>query len=643
MDHSKGQAMSRMDGELGHATLRGRALLGLVLAGCLWLGLGQPEAAVESRSAMAASISPYLQLHADDPVQWREWSPALLEEARATGRPLLISSGYYACHWCHVMQEESFRDAGIAERLNRDYIPVKVDRELNGPLDHYLLEFLRATRGSAGWPLNVVVLSSGDALAGVVYAPRDDFARFLDGITARLRQDGDALTALAREGRLELTARLREGEQPLSEARAARLPQVLWMAMEREADFLGGGFGDQSKFPRAPALAALLQAREEGRAPQWADEFLEVTLDEMARAGLRDVIGGGFFRYSETPDWGRPHFEIMLDDQAQLARVYLRAGRQFDRPDWSEVGRETLAFVLREMALDEAAAFASGLSALDDAGREGGVYLWTPGEVDEALQGHPQPDLVRAWFRLEGAPTFEGGFLPKHRESLDALAERFGLPLDEVREQVAQGRRSLLEHRQARGLPRDEKQLTGLHGLLLSAFAALREDPVMGAAGEELASRLQAMAARPAELSQLLDMPRDVAGEADLSDYAYLAQGLHDWALADGTGRDGRVAGLLEVAWSDFTDADGWRAAREPPLPGMVAQRFHAAVHNPSPTSLILALSRDYRDHSEALSERLAAFDLRPGRGVETSPQEHAQLIFLFTRDSAPGSAVNRR
>jgi uncharacterized protein YyaL (SSP411 family) len=643
MDYTKGQAMSTMGAESGHPGFGGRASVGLVLAGLLWLGLGQPEVAAEARSAMAASISPYLQLHADDPVQWRDWSPALLEEARATGRPLLISSGYYACHWCHVMQEESFREAGIAERLNRDYIPVKVDRELNGALDHYLLEFLRATRGSAGWPLNVVVLSSGDALAGVVYAPRDDFARFLDGITERLRQDGDALTALAREGRLELTSRLREGEQPLSEARAARLPQVLWMAMEREADFLGGGFGNQSKFPRAPALAALLQARKEGRAPQWADEFLEVTLEEMAQAGLRDVIGGGFFRYSETPDWGRPHFEIMLDDQAQLARVYLRAGRQFDRPDWSAVGRETLAFVLSEMALDDPAAFASGLSALDDAGREGGVYLWTPGEVNQALQGHPYPDLVRAWFRLEEAPTFAGGLLPKHRESLNTLAERLGVPADEAREQVGQGRRSLLEYRQARGLPRDEKQLTGLHGLLLSAFAELPDDPVMGKAGKELASRLQALAASPAELSQLVDMPRDVAGEADLSDYAYLAQGLHDWAVATGTGRDRWVAGLLEVAWSDFTDADGWRAAREQPLPGMVARRFHPAVHNPSPTSLILALSRDYRDDNEVLSERLATFDQRPGRGVETSPQEHAQLILLYTEGRGLRSAANRR
>ena len=635
--------MPMINGESGRAGAGWRAFRGLALTGLFWLGTGQVLLSAESRSAMAASISPYLQLHADDPVQWRDWSPALLEEARATGRPLLISSGYYACHWCHVMQEESFKDAGIAERLNRDYIPVKVDRELNAALDQYLLEFLRATRGSAGWPLNVVILPSGDALAGVVYAPRDDFARFLDGITARLLQDGDALTALAREGRLELTARLRDGERPLSETRAARLPQVLWAAMERDADFLGGGFGDQSKFPRTPALDALLQAREQDRAPEWADEFLEVTLEEMARAGLRDVIGGGFFRYSETPDWGRPHFEIMLDDQAQLARVYLRAGRQFDRPDWISVGRETLAFVLRKMALDDAAVFASGLSALDEAGREGGVYLWTPGEVAEALQEHPHPDLVRDWFRLEGAPTFEAGFLPQHRESRSALAERFGLPLHAVRELVEQGRRALLEHRQARGLPRDEKPLTGLHGLLLSAFAELHDDPVIGAAGEELAERLRVLAARPGELSQLLDLPRDVAGAADLSDYAYLAQGLHDWGAATGSPGDRTVTGLLEVAWADFTDADGWRAAREQPLPGMVAQRFHTAVHNPSPTSLILALSREYGDESETLSERLAAFDLRPGRGVETSPQEHAQLILLLTRGSGPAAATNRR
>jgi uncharacterized protein len=595
----------------------------------LWLALATPALA-DTRSPLAQSISPYLRLHADDPVHWREWSPGLLEEARRSNLPLLISSGYYACHWCHVMQEESFKDAGIAERLNRDFIPVKVDRELHMALDHHLLEFLRATRGIAGWPLNVVILPTGDAVAGVVYAPRDDFARFLDGISEHMARDGEALAALAREARLELTARLRAGEEPMSATRAARLPQTLWAAMQRDADLLGGGFGDQSKFPRAPEMEALLLAREQGRAPDWADEFLEVTLDEMARAGLRDVLGGGFFRYSETPDWGRPHFEIMLEDQAQLARLYLRAARQFGREDWAEVGRDTLHFVLREMALDVPGAFASGLSAIDGDGREGGVYLWTPGQLEEALAAHSKPELVRAWFGLEGAPQFDYGYLPLETGNPERIAKRFGMPSDEAASRIEEGRQALLAHREARGLPRDEKQLTGLHGLLLSAFAEVSEDVAFSPVASALAARLQAAAEGPENLSQLLDLARDIAGAAELADYAYLAQGLHDWAMATGAVRDATVVALLETAWSLFSDADGWRAMAEQPLPGMVAQRFHPAVHRPSPTTLILALSRDYADRSAALEEQLAAFDLRPGRVVETTSREHAGLILLL-------------
>jgi uncharacterized protein len=479
--------------------------------------------------------------------------------------------------------------------------------------------------------LNVVILPTGDAVAGVVYAPRDDFAGFLDGISGHMARDGEALAALAREARLELTARLRAGEEPMSATRAARLPQTLWAAMQRDADLLGGGFGDQSKFPRTPEMEALLLAREQGRAPDWADEFLEVTLDEMARAGLRDVLGGGFFRYSETPDWGRPHFEIMLEDQAQLARLYLRAARQFGREDWAEVGRDTLHFVVREMALDVPGAFASGLSAIDGDGREGGVYLWTPGQLEEALAAHAKPELVRAWFGLEGAPQFDYGYLPLETGNLERIAGRFGVPSDEASRLIEEGRQALLAHREARGLPRDEKQLTGLHGLLLSAFAEVSEDAALAPVGSALAARLQAAAKDPENLSQLLDLARDIAGAAELADYVYLAQGLHDWAMATGAEWDATVVALLETAWSEFSDADGWRAMAEQPLPGMVAQRFHPAVHRPSPTTLILALSRDYADQSAFLEEQLAAFDLRPGRVVETTSREHAGLILLLT------------
>lgn len=610
-----------------------RVALVLLVAALVLVSQSAAAEVPAARASLADSISPYLQLHADDPVAWREWSPDLLEQARASNRPLLISSGYFACHWCHVMQQESFKDVGIAERLNRDYIPVKIDRELQGALDDYLLEFLRATRGSAGWPLNVVILPTGDALSGVVYAPRDDFAAFLDRITGLLDDDADALTRLAREGRLELTARLRAGETPLSAARAARLPQVLWATLEREADFLAGGFGDQSKFPQAPVLEALLQAKATGHGPAWAGEFLEVTLDEMARAGLRDVLGGGFFRYSETPDWGRPHFEIMLEDQAQLARLYLRGARLLDRPDWFEIGRETLAFVEREMRLGDDVLFASGLSALDAAGREGGFYLWTEPQLAAALDGHPEPDLVRAYFALTGAPSFEQGHLPQRHMALEALAGRFDLTPEAARLQIEAGRTRLLEQRAERGLPRDEKALTGVHGLLLSAFAEARDDPRLARIGDRLAERLRSLAARPDALAQLLDRPSAVAGAADLADFAYLAQGLHDWAVATGAPSDPAVEGLLEAAWNGFNDADGWRAARELPLPGMVAQRFHASVHRPSPTTLVLALSQTYQDGSEALAEHLAAFVPTPGRAIETTAREHAGLILWLTED----------
>ncbi len=601
----------------------------------LWCLLAIPGMAANASglSALENSVSPYLRLHADDPVAWREWNPSLLEEARQTGRPLFVSSGYFACHWCHVMQEESFSDPGIAERLNRDYIPVKIDRDLHGALDGYLLEFLRATRGSAGWPLNVVILPTGDALTGLVYAPRDDFAAFLDRVTRGLNDEGEAWTALAREGRLELQARLLAGEELLSETRASRLPATLWQAMERETDLLAGGFGDQSKFPRVPALDALLLGHVQGIAPGWAEEFLQITLDEMAGAGLRDVIGGGFFRYSETPDWGTPHFEVMLEDQAQLARLYLRAGRLLDRPDWSVIGLDTLRFVLRDMALAPEAGYAAALSALDGQGREGGSYLWNEGQITTALEDHPLPEIVRDHFGLVGVPTFELGYLPKQRVGIETLAERHGLTVAAATEHVARGRALLLDARRTRETPRDEKAMTGLHGLLLSAFAEAAEEPDIHGAGTALADLLRETASQPAELSLLLGVPASVAGAAELADIADLAQGLHDWARVQGEAFDPAVVRLLETAWLRFADVQGWRASLDLPLPGMIAVRFHPETHRFSPVTRLLALSQEYRDASALIASRLTEFDLRPGRNIEAAPIAHAGLILFLAAD----------
>ncbi|WP_018875042.1 thioredoxin domain-containing protein [Thioalkalivibrio sp. ALJ7] len=617
----------------------GRYRVSLITA--LLLGAMVLPGVAKANPEMADSISPYLRLHVDDPVNWRGWDPALLDKAREEQRPLLISSGYYSCYYCHVMQEESFKDEGIAERLNEHFIPVKVDREVDGALDSYLLEFQRATAGSAGWPLNVVVTPDGHALTGVVYAPRDQFAEFLDGITERLDADYDALVDLARRGSEELSTQLREGEEPMSDSRAGRLPQVLWSRFEREADDLGGGFGQSTKFPHSPWLRAMLEADQVGEAPDWIPEFLEITLDEMSGSGLRDVLGGGFFRYSESPDWNEPHFEVMLEDQAQLAWLYLQAGEHYGREDWIELGLENLDFVKRDMALreddmgeqadtsaDGFRGFASSLSAMDDQGREGGAYLWPEEDLATALEGHENPELVRAWFGMEGSSVFDLGYLPRSGDSKAELAERFDLDEDAVKEQIDAGREALIRAREERGLPRDEKVLTGAHGLLLSALAvAADHDERFREAGEAVRGWLLEVADDPAALPALMGLPADQAGAATLNDYAFVAQGLNDWERQQGEGGTEVVAALLENAWERFLDADGFRAEPEPPLPGMISQRFHPAVHRPSPTTLILALTEELAENHETLEAALTDYDLRPGRAIESDPHHHARLI----------------
>ena len=622
--------------------MRSGLLASLIPGLILGLAAAGPLAAEPKNPEMADSISPYLRLHAEDPVQWRAWDRDLLDQARESGQPLLISSGYFSCHYCHVMHEESFLDEGIAERLNEHFIPVKLDREVHTALDTYLLEFQRATGGSAGWPLNVVVMPEGHALTGIVYAPRDGFADFLDGVVERVQADEERLAELAAAGSRELQERLRADEEPLSAERAGRLPDVLWNRMEREADDLGGGFGQETKFPHSPYLEALLDAHATDRAPAWTEEFLAVTLEEMAGSGLRDVLGGGFFRYSETPDWGTPHFEIMLEDQAQLARVYLRAGEQFGREDWTRLGLETLDFVGREMALRESdpgtveapdgdfRGFASSLSALDDEGREGGAYLWPGSELEAALEDHPEPELVRARFGMDGSPSFSDGHLPADGMDTAALAERFDLDQDRVREYVDRGREALIEARQERGLPRDEKVLTGAHGLLLSALAeAVRQDlgEEYEAMGRDVRDWLASRADAPEDLPALLGLPPEEAGPATLPDYAYVARGLHDWDAATDSGDGERVRALLRTAWEHFAGDDGFRTTEDPPLPGMIAERFHPAVHRPSGTTAVLQLTAEHAAADADLESALAGYALEPGQGIESNPLHHAGLI----------------
>ena len=262
----------------------------------LWPMVG----AAQLSNRLHGHASPYLQMHGDDPVAWQQWGAAALEEAKRQNKLLFVSVGYFSCHWCHVMHRESYSDKAVAELMNKYFIPVKVDRELDPALDARLVDFVQRTRGYAGWPLNVFVTPEGYPLIGVVYLPNAEFQSLLKQVQQLWRDNNAYLKSTARSAAEQIAqeATLVKGEinKSHSESLKQRFLQHVWQI----ADELAGGFGDQSKFPMVPQLQALLVIYQ-GEASTRLKEFLELTLDQMATQSLRDQLDRGFFRYTIDP------------------------------------------------------------------------------------------------------------------------------------------------------------------------------------------------------------------------------------------------------------------------------------------------------------------------------------------------------
>ena len=385
-----------------------------VVAICLPLVLGvaprESFATHEPTNALADSASPYLRLHANDPVHWREWSADLTARAGADDRLIFVSVGYFACHWCHVMQRESFSDPGAAALLNAHFVSVKVDRELDPALDAQLLRFVQATLGHAGWPLNVVLTPDGLPLFGFTYLPVEDFTRLLEQIVARWSADRDSLAGAARtvSDMLEGAARA-PAAQAMDAAGVRALADAFTQQASETADGLAGGFGQSQKFPSAPQLALLLDSQRREPVEALA-EFLRLTFGAMASLGLRDQLGGGFFRYVTDPGWQVPHFEKMLYDNALLAELYFEAADVLDEPAFESIGMDTLAFMVRELAAP-AGGFYSSLSAVDAADVEGGYYLFDADDLERVLDEEERRVVAAAW-GFEGPSPIEHGYLP---------------------------------------------------------------------------------------------------------------------------------------------------------------------------------------------------------------------------------------
>jgi len=511
---------------------------------------------------LAASTSPYLRQHAHNPVDWYEWGEEALARARALDRPILLSIGYSACHWCHVMAHESFEDPAIAALMNAHFVNVKVDREERPDLDDiYMAATVAMNHGQGGWPMTVFLTPDQQPfLAGTYFPPEDRWGR--PGFPTILTR----VAELWRTNRARLVAQgaqLVEYLRRLSEPApgAAPGPDAIQAAVAELAtlfDARWGGFGRAPKFPPTGALQLLLRHwRRTGDAPALA--MVRTTLDRMARGGMYDQVGGGFCRYSTDERWLVPHFEKMLYDNALLARAYLEGWQATGEPEFARVAREVLDYVLREMTAPEGG-FWSATDA-DSEGVEGKFFVWTLDEARHVIGG-VDADFACDALDITAGGNWEGHSIPNLPRPLDEVARAYGIPPGIAREKLARARAALYEARARRVPPAlDDKVLTAWNGLMIGAMAEGAR--VLGDA------RWLAAARRAAEFvlatlrradGRLLRSYR--AGTAHLpaclEDYAYLADGLLDLHEAGGGDRWLHEAlALAEVARHDFAAPEG--------------------------------------------------------------------------------------
>jgi uncharacterized protein YyaL (SSP411 family) len=482
--------------------------------------------------------SPYLLQHAHNPVSWYAWGDEPFERARREGKPVFLSIGYATCHWCHVMEEESFEDEEIARYLNEHYVAIKVDREERPGVDALYLEAVMVMTGHGGWPATLFLTPSREPFyAGTYFPARDGDRPGAVGLLTALREL-HGIWEKRRDRIAEATGEVVKRLKALSqgpEAGALPGPDAIVQAVSALAssfDSANGGFGGAPKFPRPAALALLARHHRRTRDPR-SREMLERTLAAMAAGGIHDQIGGGFHRYATDARWLVPHFEKMLYDNAQLVLAYLDGYQITGREDFAAVARETLEYLDREMG-DPQGGFASATDADSPApgGRdeEGRFFTWTPRELKQVLGAGPARAAV-AWFGATEAGHLGGRSVLHAPADPEAVARALGTTLPELRRRIEEARARLQRARSRRPSPaRDGNVVAAWNGLALSAFA--RASEVLGE------PRFAARAVRAAEFlvrrmergGRLVRSWTDgAAGKpGTLDDHAFVAQGMLD-------------------------------------------------------------------------------------------------------------------
>ncbi|HST60952.1 MAG TPA: thioredoxin domain-containing protein [Longimicrobium sp.] len=421
---------------------------------------------------LANETSPYLLQHRDNPVDWYPWGPEALERARAEDKPILLSVGYSACHWCHVMEHESFEDAETARLMNDWFVPVKVDREERPDIDSIYMAAVQQMTGHGGWPMTVFLTPDGAPFYGGTYYPPEprygmpSFQQVLAGVNdAWVNRRGDV------DGSAEaLTQAVREGTdlRPPPGVLSPALLDRAFASLAQRFDPNWGGLAGAPKFPQPLTLEFALRTwKRTGDAD--ALRFVEVTLRRMASGGMYDHLGGGFARYSVDAHWLVPHFEKMLYDNALLVQVYLHAWQATGSPEYRAVANDVLRWVINEMTSPEGG-FYSALDA-DSEGEEGRFYLWTPEQLDAVL-GPEDGAIVRAWWGVTPGGNFEGRTILHAWRSVESASAEAGVTPERLMAAVTRARPLLYAARAERVWPGlDDKVLTAWNAMMLHAFA----------------------------------------------------------------------------------------------------------------------------------------------------------------------------
>ncbi len=558
--------------------------------------------------------SPYLAQHAGDPVAWRDWKEDVFRDARAQNRLVFVSVGYFSCHWCHVMQRESYQDEAIAKLLNDGYISVKIDRELEPDLDQRLIGFVEAIRGSAGWPLNVFMTPEGYPITGFTYLPRENFADVLGQLQTEWDVNHEKLAAAARRFFDEQMAN--DGNEAFNAPQipSAKLVDAFVAQAMLAADEMLGGFGNTSKFPNVPQLAGLLEAvrRNPDIDPDVSD-FVRLTLHSMASRNLVDHVNDGFFRYTTDPDWQTPHFEKMLYDNAQLASLYLQAAQL-----WPDAGYEELALRTLDFAEDNLkhpdGGYMSSLSAVDRDDREGGAYWWQRSELSEKLGSEDFAYVEQLWQTNSADSEFLAGPLVGSAAQGDAERNQ------RIRQKLRQRDSSM---------PADDKRLASWNAMMLEALTRASD---VDARFERRAKTLYR------DLDRLFYLDGELirfAGNAEVAaavfeDYAQLASAFRRYGRRfEDKGALERATRLVERAHTRFLRNGRWQPKAQPLIPVAAGKWIMPDLVFYSPMSLWLESALDLSGLDADVRRDAEQMLTRATREMLDSPYFYGSFIML--------------